>query len=115
MHVCVLLRQVCVHVHVCVCLRCSVEQLETSIARLISSGALAARLDADLKVLHSFTQDIRSAVVARVLRAGDEFLEQATVQLLRSSFERHGLVVKAPLRSAEAGGDYETAAAPGSS
>lgn len=92
--------------------RRSAKSIESDLADLITSGKVAARIDAEHGVVHAFKVDQRDGAIGRVLTAGKHFSTEARSLLLRISMERQGLVVKGgeristALGAAGGGDDY---------
>lgn len=70
---------------------CSLAELEADIVGLINTRELAARLNADRKVLESHKADVRGAAVAAARSVAARFGEEARALLLSTSMRRQGM------------------------
>jgi len=73
-----------------------VEELEGELATLIASKQITGRIDSHAKALFSRSVDPRKVTFKTSLLAGEQYLRDTKLFLLRSSMMRHDLVQKLP-------------------
>ncbi len=80
-------------------LNLTVEQLEKDTARLIEEGKLNGKIDCDLKILQAKTSNQRRQAFANAIDAGEKFIAEANLAMLRMNIAKHRFVHDDPGRS----------------
>ena len=76
-----------------------VEKLETDIAKLIEGGKLNGKIDCDLKILQAKTSNQRRQAFENAIDAGEQFIAEANLAMLRMNIAKHRFVHDDPGRS----------------
>ena len=80
-------------------LNLTVEKLEKDTARLIEEGKLNGKIDCDLKILQAKTSNQRRQAFANAIDAGEKFIAEANLAMLRMNIAKHRFVHDDPRRS----------------
>ena len=73
---------------------CSLSEMESSVAKLIMDGKIAARIDSQLKTLHVRQSENRAESYRKIAKLSETYIGNMTAMLLRMSCLEHDFVVR---------------------